>query len=73
MWRILRYIILLSVAGWCAVLPAQVDINLGASYAFLDWLSAFVKVNNLINSKYQLWAGYEAQGFNVMAGAAFSF
>ena len=56
-----------------AVLPAQVDINLGASYAFLDWLSAFVKVNNLINSKYQLWAGYEAQGFNVMAGAAFSF
>ena len=23
MWRILRYIILLSVAGWCAVLPAQ--------------------------------------------------
>ena len=56
-----------------AVLPAQVDINLGASYAFLDWLSAFLKVNNLINSKYQLWAGYEAQGFNVMAGAAFSF
>ena len=56
-----------------AMLPAQVDINLGASYAFLDWLSAFIKVNNLINSKYQLWAGYEAQGFNVMAGAAFSF
>lgn len=23
MWRILRYIILLSAAGWCAVLPAQ--------------------------------------------------
>ncbi len=54
-------------------LPAQADINLGVSYAFLDWVSIFFKVNNLINSKYELLTGYQAQGFNVMAGASFNF
>jgi hypothetical protein len=51
----------------------KVDINLGASYSYLNWLSMFVKVNNLINNKYEEFSGYEVQGFNVMAGAAFSF
>ena len=51
----------------------QIDINLGASYAVKDWLSAFLRVNNLINSKYEQWLGYEAQGFNIMVGAAFNF
>lgn len=53
--------------------PIMANINLGASYAIKDWFSVFLRINNLINNKYEQWAGYEVQGFNVMAGAAFSF
>ena len=51
----------------------RADINLGASYAYNNWLTAFGKINNLINSRYQDYYGYDVQGFNVLVGAAFSF
>ncbi len=51
----------------------KVDVNLGASYSYLNWLTIFGKVNNLINSKYEEYYGYEVQGVNFMVGAAFSF
>ena len=50
-----------------------VDITLGASYAVQDWWSVFVRANNLINSRHQVWYGYEVQGFMLTAGAAFNF
>jgi hypothetical protein len=50
-----------------------IDLNLGASYALQNWMSVFVRANNLLNRENQRWYGYNAQGFNVMAGAAFSF
>ena len=49
------------------------DLNLGASYAYLDWLSVFVKLNNILNSKYDYFNGYPVQGINAMVGASFSF
>jgi len=49
------------------------DINIGASYTYLNWFSMFAKVNNLLNSNYEEFYGYEVQGINVMVGAAFSF
>ena len=51
----------------------KVDVNLGASYSYLNWLTIFGKVNNLINNKYEEYYGYEVQGINFMVGAAFSF
>jgi len=51
----------------------KVDINLGASYSYNNWFTAFAKVNNLINNSYQDFYGYDVQGFNVLVGAAFSF
>jgi len=51
----------------------KVDINLGTSYNYNNWLTAFAKINNLINNPYQDYYGYEVQGTNVMVGAAFSF
>lgn len=51
----------------------KVDVNLGASYSYLNWLTIFGKVNNLTNSKYEEYYGYEVQGINFMLGAAFSF
>jgi hypothetical protein len=51
----------------------KIDINLGANYSYNNWLTAFVKVNNLINNHYQDFYGYYVQGFNVLVGAGFSF
>ena len=52
---------------------AVYDWNLGASYAYLDWLSVFIKLNNILNSKYDYYYGYQVQGINAMIGASFSF
>lgn len=49
------------------------DLNLGASYSYLDWFTLFAKVNNLLNNRYQEFYGYKVQGLNVLVGAAFSF
>lgn len=51
----------------------KVDINLGISYVYNSWLTGFLKINNLINNKYQNYYGYQNQGFNVLVGATFSF
>ncbi len=49
------------------------DLNLSASYSYRDWLSFFVKGNNLLNKKYELLPGYDVQGINILGGVSFSF
>jgi len=51
----------------------KVDINLGASYSYTNWLTVFGKINNVINNHYQDYFGYDVQGTNMMVGATFSF
>ncbi|MEI7503058.1 MAG: hypothetical protein WCJ61_07225 [Paludibacter sp.] len=51
----------------------KIDINLGTSYAYNNWLTFFGKVNNLINNPYQEYYGYQVQGINALFGASFSF
>ena len=51
----------------------KMDINLGGSYSFNNWISSFAKINNLLNTKNQYYYGYEVQGINALIGAAFSF
>lgn len=51
----------------------KLDINLGASYSFNRTFSAFAKINNLLNSKYEQFYGYEVQGINFLLGGAVSF
>jgi hypothetical protein len=50
-----------------------IDINLGGTYAYANWLSFFIKANNLLNSKYDTYLGYRVQGINIMLGASLSF
>ncbi|HRZ96959.1 MAG TPA: hypothetical protein P5084_05345 [Paludibacter sp.] len=50
-----------------------VDVNLAASYSYSNWFTLFAKANNLLNSHYQHFYGYEVQGINVLAGVAFSW
>lgn len=55
-----------TIKGWA-------DINLGAEYRFTKALSFWINFNNITNSKYNHWYNYRSYGFNVMAGAAYSF
>ena len=50
-----------------------IDLNFGANYVFTSWLSVFLKLDNLTNSKYEIFNGYQVNGINGMVGAIFSF
>lgn len=54
-------------------LNAVYDISLAAEYDYTKRVSAFVKVNNLIASKYDFWYGYPAHRFNITAGIKYRF
>ncbi len=49
------------------------DLNLGLYYAHNSRLSAFVKLNNLLNRKHDQWHGYRVNGLNLLAGLVFAF
>ena len=49
------------------------DLSLGASYSYSDWLTAFIRLNNVMGTKYQTWYGYDSLGLNWQIGAAVSF
>lgn len=52
------------------------DVNISASYSYNNWLTAYLKVDNLLGMipalRYQKWYGYDVLG-SVMAGVIFSF
>jgi len=49
------------------------DIGAGAEYEIIKRVNIFLQANNLLNSRYQLWYGYEAFGFNIFGGARVKF
>ena len=51
----------------------KLDLNLGVNYRYDKQFSAFLKANNLINSQYQEFYGYDVQGINFMIGGAVTF
>lgn len=61
------------IGNYAIPMNDKTDINLGVNYSYNKWLTVFGKVNNLINTKYQDYYGYDVQGTNLMVGAAFSF
>ncbi len=54
-------------------LSSILDVGAGAEYEIIKRLNVFVQANNLLNSKYQRWYGYDAFGFNIFAGARLKF
>jgi hypothetical protein len=49
------------------------DISLEGIYEHNSWLSVFLKLNNILNKNYQIWYGYNSQGFNALGGVMLSF
>jgi hypothetical protein len=59
--------------GNTTTLKTIADLGTGAEYSFIPRLSAFVQINNLLNSKYQRWQGYQVYGFNIYGGLRLKF
>lgn len=49
------------------------ELNIKAEYQILDFISANVRCNNLLNQKYELQYGYTLQGLNIMGGINLKF
>jgi hypothetical protein len=49
------------------------DINLGIEYRYNKKLSAFLNLNNLTSSKYEMWYLYPMYRFNFKTGLTYSF
>ena len=54
-------------------LPSHFDLNIGATYTFHEQCSVFARFNNILNSKYQYYYGYENIGFNCLFGIKITF
>ncbi|MEC7646257.1 MAG: hypothetical protein VX689_02090 [Bacteroidota bacterium] len=56
-----------------SILPPQTHADLHFYYFYSKQLSASLELNNLTNSKEDLWLGYREVGFNGVFGINFSF
>jgi len=54
-------------------LPPQTHFHLGLQYNYSKILSAYLQLNNLLNSKKELWRDYQEIGFNGVFGLSYSF
>jgi hypothetical protein len=54
-------------------LEAFVDVNLNGGYHFNDKFSAFLRLNNVLNTDYQRFANFNVQGFQVLGGITYKF
>jgi len=54
-------------------LPSQFHMNFGVYYNYTKNISAYLKLNNLTNSKQDVWVGYREVGFNGLLGLNYSF
>jgi len=50
-----------------------IDLNLKADYVFMDNLSGFLAVNNIISQEYQRYLYYPVRGINILAGVTYTF
>ena len=62
-----------SNTGSAILLDPATDIGINAEYQLINRVSVFAQVNNLLNSKYERWYGYQAYGLNVYGGLRLKF
>lgn len=60
-------------ASSIVTLPSFMDVNLNGGYHFNDKFTAFLKMNNILNTDYQRFSNFNTQGFQVLAGLSYKF
>lgn len=54
-------------------LKPALDASIGVEFAVMPKLNVWMKMNNILNNRYQRWHQYEVLGFNVLGGVVYSF
>lgn len=62
-----------SAVSKTVTLKSFVDVNLNGGYHFNDKFTAFVKMNNVLNTEYQRFSNFNVQGFQVLGGISYKF
>ena len=62
-----------SAVNQVITLKSYIDLNINGGYHFNDKFTAFVKMNNVLNSDYQRFSNFNVQGFQVLGGISYKF
>lgn len=54
-------------------LKPAMDASVGVEFTVMPKLNVWMKMNNILNNRYQRWHQYEVLGFNVLGGVVYSF
>lgn len=54
-------------------LNSQLHANISIDYHYTNSIAAYLRINNILNSKQELWKGYREIGINAWFGLSYSF
>jgi outer membrane receptor protein involved in Fe transport len=54
-------------------LNSQFHANISIDYNYTKYISAYLRINNIFNSKQDMWEGYQEIGRNAWFGLSYSF
>ena len=54
-------------------IDGYIDLNLSSNYTFNRKWSAFLELNNILNTNYQVYSNFQVQGFQILAGGIYRF
>ncbi len=63
----------LGYGVFAAKLKGIIDLNIETEYRYNKKLSAFIRLNNIANTRYYQWSNYPSQRFNMLGGISYSF
>jgi len=55
------------------LLKAYLDVNINGGYHINKQFTAFLKLNNILNSKHERFSNFTVQGFQVLGGVSYKF
>lgn len=55
------------------IVDGFIDLNLNGGYHFNDRFSVFIRMNNILNSDYQIFSNFNVQGLQILAGITHKF
>lgn len=62
-----------AVTPQTITLDGYFDANAHVGYKIQDWLSVFLKANNIVGKQYHKWQHYPVQGLQIIGGATYQF
>ena len=55
------------------MLNPQLHANISIDYNYTNSIAGYIRINNILNSKEEMWRGYREIGLNAWIGLSYSF